>query len=257
MGTKQDRETAGMTKCVWIASFPKSGNTWLRFIIADMLFHRSGSSQMLQKIAPGIHRARGQVVINPEDTFKGLGFIKTHFPASPELDAVGAKNIHITRNPLDVLASVLNFYAIPAEKTPAVVEEFCATKTIAQFAGWGFGDWSGHRQSWAQSANPTLLLTYEALSRDPFGVYRQIAEFLDAEISEADLVRIEANTAFTTLARLETAERRSGVGIFHRDVPSSFMNKGVVGNYKAVFSPAQIDMMEAVFGAEIDKYGLR
>src|SRR5437763_71582 len=130
-----------MTKCVWIASFPKSGNTWLRFIIADMLFHRSGDSQMLARIAPGIHRSRGTVVIAEENTFKGLAFIKTHFPGSAELDSVAAKNLYISRNPLDVLASVLNFYAIPADRIDAVIDEFCATKTIGMFTRWGFGDW--------------------------------------------------------------------------------------------------------------------
>ncbi len=64
-----------MTQYVWIASYPRSGNTWLRFLIGNLLVERIERSIDVATLIPGIHRfVTGQHLHGPKRSF-----IKTHW----------------------------------------------------------------------------------------------------------------------------------------------------------------------------------
>src|ERR1700730_13655397 len=91
-------------KFVWIASYPKSGNTWVRFMACNLLYGPQDSAAALNTLAPDIHEMEATVGPAP------ASLLKTHFGFSPLLPHVDqtAAAIYVVRDPADVLAS--NFF---------------------------------------------------------------------------------------------------------------------------------------------------
>src|ERR1700691_3950002 len=94
-----------MSKSVWIASYPKSGNTWVRFLVSHLLFGPLDSAATLNRLVPDIHEL-GAAVEAPSTPV----LMKTHFPYSPALPLAmqTAGAIYVVRDPADVMLS--NYY---------------------------------------------------------------------------------------------------------------------------------------------------
>jgi hypothetical protein len=60
---------------VWIASYPKSGNTWLRFLACNLVFGPVDSAARLAQLAPDVHELNGACEIHSPRVL-----MKTHFP---------------------------------------------------------------------------------------------------------------------------------------------------------------------------------
>src|SRR5271156_62773 len=90
---------------VWIASYPKSGNTWVRFMACNLLYGRQESAAAVSVLAPDIHEKARELIERAH-----AGFVKTHFACSPDMPMAErtAAAIYVVRRPEDVLVS--NFY---------------------------------------------------------------------------------------------------------------------------------------------------
>lgn len=91
-----------MSAIVWIASYPKSGNTWLRFLIAHLAHGELERSGDLQARVPDAHKVRDWSA----SKVSGAEFIKTHWlPRHLPKQFTTAGLVYIARNPFDVIAS--------------------------------------------------------------------------------------------------------------------------------------------------------
>ncbi|AZV80624.1 hypothetical protein EBB79_22335 (plasmid) [Parasedimentitalea marina] len=202
-------ETA--TGVIWLASYPKSGNTWLREILTNILSpkgtKRGEAIPSFQKDWPGDiphYQIRGQAV----------HLMKTHLhPGHARMDncplpTAGA--ITIRRHPLDVLLSALNYAKIkekaqvfldqeikPVEQIIAdgefshYIDQFRDTDGFSWFAGPA-GELSLHRQRW-QAACIDLAyheICYEDLFADPEAGIRALLDFLQIDASAEEISRI-------------------------------------------------------------------
>lgn len=96
-----------MAKIVWLASYPKSGNVWLRFLLTGLLAGRVTASAQIARQVPDIHDG----VAAHQLYGKGATLVKTHGKYWPEIplreDTVGT--IHVPRHPVEVPESNLNY----------------------------------------------------------------------------------------------------------------------------------------------------
>ena len=218
-----------MTQIVWIASYPRSGNTWLRFLLANLFFDRIESSEQVANVLPDIHRfVTGRHLLGPERSF-----IKTHwawrpdFPLRENTQAV----VYLVRHPIDVVESALNYAAreagdfIPRAK-PAAIDRF-ARNFVADFVnfggdgGWyrqGFGMWDENVLSWTETALPFRrhVVRYETLRADPAGQLAAIARFLELPDNQERIASAVERSSRERLARIEEEELKSGTpGFFY------------------------------------------
>jgi hypothetical protein len=247
---------------VWIASYPKSGNTWVRFLLSAYFFDAVVSwdavAQIVLEFPPLLARAKKEGLSDlqlwqqlvelkrqrpavppgfPEDLF-----LKTHHAATEDHPFLNRarKAVVLVRNPRDVALSAFNFLRLknrrPISDEKAYLKEFLRHGGDPSWKQIGFGTWLEHTNSWLAAHHfPAHLVRYEDLHVDPAREFEGILRFLDAPIDRERIARAIQQADFRNLKRLEVQRRDEG-HLFPGHAERLFMNKGRVQN-----SLAEID----------------
>lgn len=224
-----------MGNIVWLASYPKSGNTWMRAFIANLVANRPGALPLAElpnygrlEADPGTY---SQVAGRPstELDFDALCalrpqvhtaiaaaapktvFVKTHSMAAVHAGVplitpqVTAGAICVVRNPLDVVVSMANHFAITIDEAIAYLgDERSATANSDLFVSEFLGSWSQHVKSWADMEGPrVLVLRYEDLLEKPAKGFGKVARLIGLDGDRARVERALAHSSFSALASME------------------------------------------------------
>jgi len=265
-----------MAKIVWIASYPRSGNTWVRFLLANLLYGPVPSSTELNRVIPDIHRtiSGGQLHGNRKL------LIKTHWRFDPWLplreDTVGV--IYVVRHPIDVLASNLDYQVVRSphlftqatetERREAVrrwIEDYIAVGGDPTLLQHGIGSWSENVASWTEAPlpYPRLVLRYEDLKAATEPSLAKMAAFLEFTPDTGRIAEAVRRSSFEAMRALEEQEIRSReTGIFysaglepglargHR-----FIRRGASGGQETLLTPAQRQAALERFGSTMARFG--
>ncbi len=247
---------------IWIVSYPKSGNTWIRSIVSSMLYTNNGNFEMgLLKRIPQFPRnfhfdgitdnlsnidelskywIEAQERINRENK---ISFFKTHnanitvqnFPFTNKANTLAT--IYIIRDPRNVVSSIANHYNYTINEA----KDFMLTRKALKQSTEGYdgiltpiSDWGDHYKSWTKYNDNLLLVKYEDLIKNIKEEIKRISiflkKFVKIETDEKKIKRIIETTNFNNLKKLESK------GDFHeykhRDKNFSFFNKGPNNNWQ-------------------------
>jgi aryl sulfotransferase len=254
---------------VWIASYPKSGNTWVRFLACNLLFGRQESAQSLSALVPDIHEM-GAAAQVPDDS----RVYKTHYPFSAKLPSavatVGA--VYVVRDPADVLISNFFYSQRSAEHLDdstasfnSYIENFIQHRGDRRWIELGMGTWHENVRSWfdASLPFPVVKIRYEDMVSDPEGACWRIADLVKPGCTAADISEAVRNSSFQRMRDIERADiRAKRVGIFYKpylqssiDSGHRFMRRGVPGDGRARLTPEQRARLYAQFGALLPELG--
>jgi hypothetical protein len=252
---------------VWIASYPKSGNTWLRFMLCNLLFGTQSSAATLNQLIPDVHEV-------PHALLERGGLGKTHFMCSGALPLAErtAGCLYVVRHPADVLLS--NFhYAVRAgagaEASPAAfdryVEEFVTHRGDPRWIQLGMGNWEANVKSWIAERHefPVQLVRYEDLKLDPHRVCATLSAWLGTGASPERIAEAVAHSSFQRMREIEEADIRDRrVGIFYKPyleptlrAGRRFMRSGTSGEGVRVLSAAQSARVAEGFGPLLQALG--
>ncbi len=266
-----------MGKIVWLASYPKSGNTWLRTFLhnyiaqpespqsinaltefsavecAAAFFHKPGETlnpEATQRLRPGVHESLTRL-------HDDLVFIKTHnanlavhdIPLCTPDQTGGA--IYIIRDPRDIALS----YSAFAGKSIDEIITFMANSRAANRATSAqvfefLSSWSNHAASWSEAKN-LLLLRYEDLLADPMKHFGRIIHFLGGPAEPARLARAIEFSDFQILA---AQERKSGYKAGSPVASAPFFRAGKSGQWREKLTLAQRLKIETDHGAIMRKF---
>lgn len=251
-----------MSGIVWLASYPKSGNTWLRVLLTNYLRDASEPADINQLFGAPIAGARrrfdewvgvegsaldANVVdrLRPEvyrclarDADETL-FVKVHdawvrvdtgepmFPADVTLGVV-----YIIRNPLDLAASCAHHWGRPIA---AAVETLCdgggspAGRDLTGQFPQRLGSWGEHVRSWVDdSGAPLHVVRYEDLSVDPCGSFGGVVKFCGLDYDEK---RVEKAVAFSSFGEMRRQEAAGGFQERSPAAPGGFFRRGETGSW--------------------------
>jgi len=188
---------------VWLASWPRSGNTFVRILLKTCLGLETYSIYNDPYFAEGDEQVKGWVGQIQYDgdqeeflarcrTDPGLHIIKTH---SAPIDSSPA--IYVVRHGLAASVSY--------QRYAHSVEDFrVSLLDIVNGRGWA-GAWGDHVRAWDPLNRPnTLLVRYEALVADPHAEALRLGEFLDRPVTRHDI------PSFATLQATDPYFFRSG-----------------------------------------------
>jgi Sulfotransferase domain len=253
---------------VWIASYPKSGNTWARFMACNLLFGSQSSASALNTMSPDIHEWGSDRLADHS------GLVKTHFPYSSMLPLAErtAAAIYVVRQPDDVLVSNFHYsQRSTAGSAPArdafdrYVDQFLQHRGDPYWIERGMGSWEENVRSWldARSTVPVVLVRYEDLHAAPQRVCAQLAQLFAVRRSPEQLDEAVKTSSFEKMRDVEDADiREQRIGIFYKpylqgsiDAGRRFMRSGVVGEAQLCLSPAQQARIAEVFGPTMRQLG--
>lgn len=266
----------------WLASYPKSGNTWFRIVLthvllpnanldsinnmdavlgSPMLVNRSWINKVLgfessllrddelDALRPELYRwyakqQQSPLYIKLHDAFLYLNKETALFPHD-----ICRAVIYFIRNPLDVAISFAYHTKLPIDWCIDMMANPNAAIPLAnartrQIRQTLFS-WSDHVQSWLhRSSLPVCTLRYEDMLQKPLDTFRKAFHFLQLPISDARLQCILEQTAFH---HLQAHEKKIGFKetLFADQL---FFRKGCMNEWQQVLSPQQIKRI-------IDKHG--
>jgi hypothetical protein len=227
-----------MGNIVWLASYPKSGNTWLRAFLANLIANRpaplplaelpnygrlEAEPELYSRIAgrpsteldfAQLCALRPQVHAAIAAAAAGTVFVKTHSMAGV-LDGVplltpqvSAGSICVVRNPLDVAISMSHHFGIDQDAAIDYLNnENSATENSELFVSEFLGSWSQHVKSWADmESERILILRYEDLLEKPAKWFGKVARMIGTE----DRARVERAIRHSDFRALAEMEKRDG-----------------------------------------------
>jgi hypothetical protein len=251
----------------WVASYPKSGNTWIRAFLARLVAgpqpdginriaeivpwehagvfyqrHLSGpvdnaTEQELATVRPNVHRAIAAATT-------GFQFLKTHTVMARHLGTptvtmdVTAGAIYIVRNPLDVLISYSRFRSWSTDETIAIINASGRLLPRAPNGSYQLcGSWSENVQSWTRSPHDRILvLRYEDMLERPQESFAQVLRLIGAAIPEPELKAAIEDTSFAALSRQEAS-----LGFTERPPETArFFRSGKSAQWRDVLTEEQI-----------------
>ncbi|KAM4651800.1 3-beta-hydroxysteroid sulfotransferase-like [Discoglossus pictus] len=235
---------------VFNVTFPKSGTTWLQEILT--LIYSNGDptparTQYSWDRVPWIeqHTGREHLEHRPSPRLITSHLPEHLFPQS--FFTSKAKVIYTVRNPKDVCVSIYYFSLVAQfmeknENFQEFVSKFLKGDML--FCGW-----FEHVKGWLKHKdNPNfLLLSYDDMIKDPRSNVINICKFLEKELDDAAIDSVVQNSSFKAMKE-NNMSNYSAVpqNIFNKQ-EGEFYRKGISGDWKNHFTPAQVEEFERIY----------
>lgn len=261
--------TATPVPIVWLASYPKCGNTWVRFMLYAVLHGPPQTSIEVTRKIPDLHRPL------PFDPPDGPFLpVKTHLMLTdrhPKL-AETARAIHVIRNPRDVALSALNYRKLSTGDARSIdarayVRSFMHAGGDPAWLGQGFGTWAAHAQAWRRTDRfPVLPVRYEDLKADPRAALVEMLAFLDVRADDATIDAAVRAASFESMRAMEIREKQKktrgagGTRLFIGDANATrqgiyFINKGDSGQSLDAVAPGLDAEFDRALGEQAARFG--
>ena len=279
----QSSDISATNGITWLASYPKSGNTWVRFLLFNLLCSKPNHTIQIENQIPDLHCClSGENYLSFADLVsRERAIIKSHFlPQVLQQEKINplftktTSCIYIVRNPLDVMLSNLNYRILQAYNQISssdislfadnYLNQFIAHQGDSEWQKFGFGSWSEHVSTWLAwgENNPLLIIKYEDLLADTLTELRKICQFIKLEKSELELQQAVSKSSFSKLKELENKEiNNQEEGLFYHSsyqvahqAGLRFINQGKAGQGRRKLSPTQIKLAQQQFSAWIEKF---
>ena len=273
-----------MPGILWLASYPKSGNTWMRVFLANLildepeplplkrinevcssepnevwfkpLVDKPVSELSKKRVAALRTKAQERAVslnknIMPMKTHSLLG--KDHgYPTISVKATIGV--IYIVRDPRDVVISAADHYGLTTDQAIEMMADKASRgrglpgNTVHEL----MGSWSDHVRSWTRwKHTPLLLLRYEDMLADPLGQLGMVARKLGITQDEARIGRAVEFSSFKTLQAQEAE-----TGFIERSANSQrFFRAGRAGGWRDTLTSAQAAAIERDHAEQMRRFG--
>ena len=228
---------------IWIASYPKSGNTWVKSLLSSYLYSDNGifNSNLSKKIQQFPDKNYFKYFIQDFSDTKKISdywitaqdrinlfnenktiFFKTHSAlCTYKNNSFTNKNntqavIYVVRDPRNVITSISNYYSLSIDESYNFMID--KNKIISEAEGGGknfgistvLGSWALHYKSWEKiKFAPTLIVKYEDLIKNTKNsliiIINFLKKFIDTKIDDKKILNTINSCSFDNLAKMEKA----------------------------------------------------
>lgn len=236
----------------FVVSYPRSGNTWARFLIANLLHPETTVTfANIEALIPDTSSISSRAL----KRMPRPRLIKSHHYFDHRYNRV----IYIVRDPRDVALSEYHFHrksktiddAYPIER---YVDDFVNGRLVSV----DYGTWGEHVASWTSTRGRNenfLLLRFEDLLQDTHREMRHVARFLGIESSEKQIEHAVANSSADRMRKLEKQHQDQWVVTkkHRKDIP--FVRSAKAGNWETNLPPGSVQQIETAWGELMSSLG--
>ena len=279
---------------IWLASYPKSGNTWVRSFISSLLYTSDGNVNLselgritqfptryqfkdfvddlqdVKKIYQNWDRV--QNYLNLDNKIK---FLKTHhvnckienYNFTNDNSSLGA--IYIVRDPRNVACSVKNHFSFESYEE---VKNFLFrehnwlgiitdknVKPMENKIPTLISSWKTHYLSWKNKTKNYLLIKYENLLENPYKEFSKISKYLENHLSlnfdENKIQKAIESCSFQNLQSLEMKGKFNEQTIDKTNNNVKFFHLGPKNDWKKILDKKYSDEISEKFEKEMTELG--
>ncbi len=275
---------------IWLASYPKSGNTWVRSFLSAYYYSDNGkfNFKLLNNIkqfpsrdffnrkilsvedasdnwliAQSRIKSKGEVCFlkthNVFGAYKGKNFTTSEF-------TLGA--IYIVRDPRNVITSLMNHYSLNENEALSMINSVYRNlrdeNNPEDYSNYSFiSSWANNFRSWKLSKSiETLIIKYEDLENNRFRTFKKIINFTNKLMklnNKIDFEKLKSSIESTNFDILKKKEELEGFeeAIFSKKDgrTKTFFNLGSENNYKKLIKPQTSKTLKKLFKKEMKELG--
>ena len=275
---------------IWLASYPKSGNTWVRSFLSAYYYSDNGkfNFKLLNNIkqfpsrdffnrkilsvedasdnwliAQSRIKSKGEVCFlkthNVFGAYKGKNFTTSEF-------TLGA--IYIVRDPRNVITSLMNHYSLNENEALSMINSVYRNlrdeNNPEDYSNYSFiSSWANNFRSWKLSKSiETLIIKYEDLENNRFRTFKKIINFTNKLMklnNKIDFEKLKISIESTNFDILKKKEELEGFeeAIFSKKDgrTKTFFNLGSENNYKKLIKPQTSKTLKKLFKKEMKELG--
>jgi len=228
---------------VFILSFPKSGNTWTRFLIANLMYPDTPADfSNINRLTPDPEASsKRELARMPRPRI-----IKSHQYFDPRYKRV----IYVVRDPRDVALSQFHFYRKRGLLEDGYPPERFAPRFVAGETT-PYGSWGENVAGWLatrQNRPGFLLLRYEDMLEDAARELNKVASFLEIPPDAERIANAVRRSTADEMRKLEKSQARlwSSTKGTRQDVP--FVRAAKSGGWRTGLPEAAVAQLEAAWG---------
>ena len=277
---------------IWVASYPKSGNTWLRALLSSYFYSHDGNynENLLKEIDQFPVRKyfekfdydknivadttkfwiKAQDIINSDNKIK---FFKTHnvFGKVNNFDFTNTKNsigaVYIVRDPRNVITSIKNHYELDDETALKwMTDKNNYIYDIERVKQVGYGDfqfissWDLNYKSWKiQKKIPIKFIRYEDLTNQTYAVFLELVEFIYKVTNNSEIIdktKLKNALNSTTFEKLKRREKEHGFSeavSFTSNEKAKFFNLGPKNNWKEILNEDLEKQISELYKSDLEE----
>ncbi|WP_353930081.1 sulfotransferase domain-containing protein [Okeanomitos corallinicola TIOX110] len=240
---------------VYLVSYPRSGNTWMRVIMSELLYHKSGDSiEELQNYVPDIH----QPIFTKDLIKSNFHVIKSHYPYVVNnniKNRASVKNykkvVYIVRDPRDILISHYKY-----------LNNFRYSINFDKFIwDWITGriwpcSWQEHVNSWIGMGYENIgveieLIKYEDLLLNPEPEIMKLSTIMGIQFTSEDVQRALQAAAVEKMRSKET----KGMPRHERQEKAQFIGEATNKQWLEKLTAEQLNLIEEYLGHTMKRCG--
>ncbi|XP_058023525.1 sulfotransferase 6B1-like [Ahaetulla prasina] len=239
-----------------LASYPKTGSSWVQRILMQLEVasgkydedEQKRRQQTLQELSLIYFLESGEPgKFERMEKLPSRQIIKTHLipqKLPKSLFEQKAKILVLLRNPKDIAVSYFHFSkGIKLISDQETWDEYFEAFITGKVA---YGSYFDHVIEWNKHLDDSniFFITYEEIKENPASALKKIAKFFDLSVTEKKIESIVKETCFESM--------KDNAGIYGK-VGQVLFRKGIVGDWRSVFSESQNEKMDRKFEETIAK----
>lgn len=231
---------------LFLVSYPKSGNTWMRFLLANLLRSQAAaaSDEPIDFHSAVRYVPEYELHTDEVNAAERPRVLKSHTPYNSEFPRV----VYLVRDPRDVYVS---YYHYMRKRLPADT----GISAFIRMDGLHPCHWHGHVAGWVDRPN-VRVIRYEDMLSDTAGQLRRFLAFWgERSFSDAQIAYAVRQSSFTSMKQLEQSKGRPFASEQHRKQSTPFMRCGKAGAWHTQISPADHDYLVGLMGDLMTRFG--